>query len=60
MDLLCALLVPPECTDEHLEVLAQLSEIFRQADLREKLRTTHDPEQICLLLSQWTSKEQRE
>lgn len=52
VDLLCALLVPPESTDEHLEVLAKLSEMFRQPELRERLRNCHDPEQIIAILTQ--------
>ncbi|MDX1812486.1 MAG: PTS sugar transporter subunit IIA [Gammaproteobacteria bacterium] len=52
VDLLCALMVPPESTDEHLQILAQLSEIFRQADLREKLREAKNPQELCGILVQ--------
>ena len=60
VDLLCALLVPPESTDEHLEVLASLSKMFRKPELREKLRNSHDPQQIYTMLIQSSSDNQRE
>jgi len=55
VDLLCALLVPPECSDEHLEVLALLSEMFRNPELRDRLRNTHSPAEIYDLLANWSS-----
>jgi len=55
VDLLCALLVPPECSDEHLEVLALLSEMFSTPELRNNLRNTHNPEEIYGLLANWSS-----
>lgn len=60
VDLLCALLVPPECSDEHLQVLALLSEMFSRPDIREKLRATHDPATIHSILTQFSSEENRE
>ena len=60
VDLLCALLVPPECSDEHLQVLALLSEMFSNPDIRKKLRETHDPAMIYTIMSQFASKENRE
>jgi len=59
VDLLCALLVPPECSDEHLQVLALLSEMFSNAELREQLRATHDPAIIHSILTQFSSEENR-
>jgi len=55
VDLMCGLLVPPECSDEHLEVLATLSEMFRSSELRDKLRDSHNPEIIYGLLAEWSS-----
>lgn len=51
VDLICALMVPPESNEEHLQILAQLSERFRQAELREKLRNCHNPDEIYQLLT---------
>jgi len=53
VDLLCALLVPPESTDEHLQILAQLSEMFRDPALRQKLREASQPEDLYKLLVSW-------
>lgn len=52
VDLICALMVPPESTEEHLQILAQLSELFRQETLRNKLRETHSTEEIFKLLTE--------
>ncbi|WP_028293188.1 PTS IIA-like nitrogen regulatory protein PtsN [Oceanobacter kriegii] len=38
VDLVFALLVPEEATDEHLQILATLAQNFSQADYRQKLR----------------------
>jgi len=59
VDLLCALLVPPDCSDEHLEILAQLSEMFSDPKTREKLRNTHDSESIFRILTQPPSSDSR-
>ena len=60
VDLLCALMVPPDCSDEHLQVLALLSEMFSKPELREKLRAAHDPATIYSILSKFSSEENRE
>jgi len=59
VDLILALLVPPESTDEHLQILAQLSERFRQEDLRQQLRDSHSPELIYKLLTEQNSTAER-
>lgn len=53
VDLLFALLVPEESTKEHLELLAELAEMFSDEDFRAKLRATKDSEAIYNLLSGW-------
>jgi len=59
VDLLCALLVPPDCSDEHLQVLALLSEMFSNSELRQKIRETHEPQAIYTILTQFSSTENR-
>ena len=54
VDLLCALLVPPESTDEHLQVLAMLTEMFSQPELREKLRHAKDSDELFQILASWS------
>ncbi len=53
VDLLFALLVPPESSEEHLEILALLSEMFRDPELRDQLRRSHDQQQVYRLLTEW-------
>lgn len=50
VDLLFGLLVPAAASQEHLDVLAGLAEMFRAADFRERLRGEDDPVAIHRLL----------
>ncbi len=53
VDLLFALLVPKESTDEHLQILAQLAKMFSNEDFRQKLRNAETSHAIHQLLSDW-------
>jgi len=53
VDLLFALLVPKESTDEHLQVLAQLAKIFSNDDFRKKLRDASNSDEIYQLIQSW-------
>ena len=53
VDLLFALLVPENSTDEHLQILAELAEMFSHEEIREKLRQCKDNQQVCDLLTHW-------
>jgi len=53
VDLLFALLVPEQSTDEHLDLLAQLAEMFNNQELRETLRQHTDPQVLYDILSSW-------
>ena len=46
VDLVFALLVPENCSDQHLQILARLAEIFRDAGLTESLRQRHTDEEL--------------
>lgn len=50
VDLLFALLVPEESTEEHLQILAKLAETFSDHTLLEKLRVEPSSENIFKLL----------
>ncbi|MGD8925611.1 MAG: PTS IIA-like nitrogen regulatory protein PtsN [Thioalkalispiraceae bacterium] len=50
VDLLFALLVPQESTDEHLQILAQLAKMFSSQEFRTELRNATTPEEIHKLL----------
>jgi len=45
------LLVPPQAADEHLELLAEVAEMFSEKQLRERLRLQSDPARVHALLT---------
>jgi len=51
VDMLCALMVPEVCSDEHLQVLAVLSEMFSDKTTREKLRSAKEAKEIYEILT---------
>jgi nitrogen PTS system EIIA component len=51
VDILFALLVPQESTDEHLQILSQLAEKFSDTDLLNQLRTEKSEDVIFDLLA---------
>lgn len=53
VDLLFALLVPEESTEEHLQALAQLAAMFSNEEFREKLRSAGDSQQLMQLILDW-------
>ncbi|HFD81428.1 MAG TPA: PTS IIA-like nitrogen-regulatory protein PtsN [Gammaproteobacteria bacterium] len=58
VDLLFALLVPDESTDEHLQILARLAEMFSDVDFCRQLRNCRDSAQCHELISRWDSRQQ--
>ncbi len=57
VDLLLALLVPEESTDEHLQILAQLAEMFSNPEFCARLRHSGGSENCLDLISHWKSKQ---
>ena len=53
VDMLFALAVPEESTDEHLQVLALLASMFNDEIFREKLRNSKNNEETYKLLTEW-------
>jgi PTS system nitrogen regulatory IIA component len=51
VDLLFALLVPEESTDEHLQILAHLAAMFSNQEFCTKLRNCDDSKQCFELVS---------
>jgi len=51
VDLICALIVPEQSTDEHLNILAFLAEMFSDNKAREKLRSAHTSDDIYSILT---------
>lgn len=46
VDILFVLLVPENCSDRHLEILAELASLFSSEEVRENLRNAEEPGQI--------------
>lgn len=46
VDLLFVLVVPEEATDEHLQILAAIAELFSQEAVREELRNVQDSDAL--------------
>jgi len=53
VDMLFALAVPEESTDEHLQILALLASMFNDEDFRGKLRMSKSNEETYQLLTEW-------
>lgn len=51
VDLVFALLVPMESTEDHLEILSKLARMFSNDRLCERLRAARDPQEMLLLLA---------
>ncbi len=51
VDLLFALLVPKDSTEQHLQLLAQLAELFSNGDLRNDLRTAPSNQRVYEILT---------
>ena len=58
VDILFALLVPEESTDEHLQILARLAAMFSNSEFCAELRNCNDPEQCYKLIDNWNSHQQ--
>ena len=46
VDLMLGLLVPEDCNDEHLQILATLAKRFSDAEFRNQMRTHTDPNEL--------------
>lgn len=51
VDLVCALIVPIESTEEHLQILASLAALFSDGRLRDNMRRAASAEELYLLLT---------
>ncbi|SEQ26994.1 PTS system, nitrogen regulatory IIA component [Ectothiorhodospira magna] len=53
VDILFALVVPAECTDEHLQILALLARLFSDPETLAQLRSAKGAEDLLALVHQW-------
>lgn len=51
VDLVCALVVPSESTEEHLQILASLAALFSDAHLRDSMRRAASAAELYTLLT---------
>ena len=56
VDLIFALLVPENSTEEHLQILAQIAEMFSNEEFRNKLRQADNPQALWSLLKNWKKR----
>ena len=54
VNLICILLVPEKATDQHLQVLSELAQMFSVKSFRESLLTSNDNEETYQIISNWT------
>ncbi len=54
VDLICVLLVPEKATDQHLQILSELAQMFSVKSFRESLLTCKDAEETHQIISNWT------
>jgi nitrogen PTS system EIIA component len=55
VSLLFVILVPEQANDEHLKILATVSEMFSDRTFRARLEGTKEPAAVRRLFSEWTS-----
>ncbi|MEE8207926.1 MAG: PTS IIA-like nitrogen regulatory protein PtsN [Nitrosomonadaceae bacterium] len=53
VDLICILLVPEKATDQHLQILSELAQMFSVKSFRESLLTSKDAGETHQLISNW-------
>ncbi len=53
VDLMFALLVPEESTEEHLQILSALAGMFSDEALRKRMREAKSPGELCSLVTDW-------
>jgi nitrogen PTS system EIIA component len=56
VDLFFSLLVPDKATDQHLQILAQLAEMFSDDEFLARLRASRSHDELFELLTTWTPR----
>ncbi|TCJ15411.1 PTS IIA-like nitrogen-regulatory protein PtsN [Parasulfuritortus cantonensis] len=54
VDLLFILLAPAAASDLHLQILAELAQMFSEKEMRDRLRAAPDAESLSTLIREWT------
>lgn len=58
VDLMFAMVVPEASTEEHLQLLAKVAELFSDEIMRQKLRGATNADELFALLTQWKPRHQ--
>jgi PTS system nitrogen regulatory IIA component len=53
VNLLFVLLVPEQATEQHLQILSELAQLFSDRELREQLTQTQDAGSLHQIISAW-------
>jgi PTS system nitrogen regulatory IIA component len=56
VDILFALVVPDNTTEEHLKILALLAAMFKEDNTRSQLREAKSPDDVMQLIREWQSQ----
>lgn len=56
VDLVFAMVVPEQCTDQHLQLLAQIADLFGDHEFCERLRSAGESMQLYDLLASWQAQ----
>ena len=54
VNIACILLVPEKATDQHLQILSELAQMFSDKQFRESILSSKDAEEIHRLIAEWT------
>ena len=57
VDLLFAIAVPEQSTEEHLQLVAQIAELFSDETMRQRLRQAKNADEVFQVLSQWSPQQ---
>ena len=56
VDLLFALVIPEQATEDHLKILAMLAALFQDENFRNKVRSAKTPNEILSLVKDWQAE----
>lgn len=56
VDMICALVVPPEAVESHLQVLAALANLFSRTEVRERLRRAASASELYAVLTEFDAE----
>lgn len=58
IDIIFALIVPAEATDEHLQILSQLAQLFSHPEITQQIRKSHDNRSLYQIIQHYHHEQQ--